>query len=209
MSGMLIVGITGRSGSGKTSVARHYLACGYPVADGDAISREIYLPGSPCLAALRKAFGDVVVQADGTLDRKQLGRIAFSSPQSNQRLVEITHPYIIEEFLRRARMAAEKGSKLFFADGAMIIGGPFERYCDKIVVVTAPQKAALARIRQRDGITDKEALLRLKAQPPQAVLTDAADYVIRNDADEAALRGRADTVLESLLKDAAMREEKL
>ncbi|MDL2327638.1 dephospho-CoA kinase, partial [Ruminococcaceae bacterium OttesenSCG-928-A11] len=102
---MLMVGITGRSGSGKSSVSGHYAALGHPVADGDAISRQVTGPGSPCLDELVAAFGPGILQPGGTLDRKALGELAFKSPENNQKLIDITHPHIIAELESRARAA--------------------------------------------------------------------------------------------------------
>lgn len=206
MSGMLTVGITGRSGSGKSSVAARYAALGHTVADGDAISREVCAPGTPCLAQLALAFGGGILRADGSLDRKKLGAMAFADERANQRLVDITHPYIIEAFLARGRQAREAGAKLFFADGAVIVGGPFEPYCDRLIVVTAPQGVSVERIMRRDKIDEAAAHRRLAAQLGEDVLVAAADYVIENDADEETLRRRADAVLERLLDEVSERE---
>lgn len=201
MNKMQIVGITGRSGSGKSSLAAYYASLGYPVADGDAISRQVCEPGSPCLAELVGAFGAEILAPDGSLLRKKLGEMAFATPEGNQRLISITHPYIVEEFLRRADLARQSGSQLFFADGAMIINGPFEAYCDKIILVVTQQRLSVSRIILRDNISKTAVYNRLHAQLPEEVLRAAADYIIENNGTQEQLWEKAKDVLRDLLSE--------
>lgn len=197
---MLKVGITGRSGSGKTMVASHYASLGYPIADGDAISRDIMLPGHPALEELAAVFGEDILAQDGSLKRQVLGSRAFAKPDGNQKLIDITHPHIINRMLELADIAAECGAPLFFMDGAMIVGYSLHPYCDKLIVVSAPQKDAINRIMKRDGIDEATAIKRLGAQTPQAALDAAADFVIENDTTPEALVKQADEVLQKLLE---------
>lgn len=199
---MLIVGITGRSGSGKSSVSSHYSQLGYTVADGDVISREVTEPGSPCLEELVQCFGGQIMNPDGTLNRKALGALAFANPESNQKLIDITHPYIIREFLRRAEAEKQKGAKLFFVDGAVIVGGPVEPLCDKLIVMVSESHLSVSRIILRDGISKTAAYNRLGAQQPEAALRAAADYVIENNGSLETLLKAADDVLADLLRAA-------
>lgn len=196
------MGITGRSGSGKSWVAAHYASQGYAVADGDALSRQVTQPGSPCLGALVQAFGPQILHADGSLDRKQLGALAFAEKEANQTLIDITHPAILDAFLQQVQAAQAAGATLFFLDGAMIVSGPTQPYCDKLVVLAVEDAVSIARIMQRDGISRQQAMQRLNAQPPQQVLCEAADYVIENNGTPADLRQKADEVLRQLLADA-------
>ncbi|MDL2293428.1 dephospho-CoA kinase [Ruminococcaceae bacterium OttesenSCG-928-D13] len=196
---MLMVGITGRSGSGKSSVSGHYAALGYTVADGDLISRQVTGPASPCLAELVEAFGSAILQADGTLNRRALGELAFKSPENNRKLVEITHPHILAEMRRRAEAARAAGERLFFVDGAMIVGGPVQPMCDKIVLVVSEARLSISRIILRDNISKIAAQQRLSAQLPEAELRQAADYIIENNGSLEQLGQQAEAVLAELL----------
>ncbi len=200
--GMIVVGVTGRSGSGKSTVARHYAALGYPVADGDAISRQVCGPGSPCLAELTAAFGRNILAGNGTLLRHKLGELAYASPDANRRLVEITHRYILPEVEHRRARAQAGGAALFFLDGAIIVGGPAQALCDKIIVVTAELRLSVSRVILRDGVPKTVAYRRLKAQLPEQDLCAAADYVIANNERQDALLRRADAVLAQLIVNA-------
>lgn len=203
---MLIVGITGRSGSGKSTLSRYYAGKGYLVVDGDALSREVTGPGSDCLRALVEAFGEGILDEAGALKRRELANIAFKTPEGTETLTYITHPYILQAFLERAEQARARGEKLVFIDGAVILGGPFEPYCDRLIVLVSEQRLAVSRIILRDGISKTAAQLRLAAQTPEDTLRRAADYVLENNAGEDALFLQADRVLVTLL-EAAENEE--
>ena len=196
---MRIVAITGRSGCGKSAVAGLYRRQGYTVEDADLVARQVLEPPSPCLAKLAAAFGPEVT-AGGRVDRPLLAKRAFASAESTRKLVGITHPEIVARLLAAAGEAQSRGEELFFVDGAVIVGAPFEKHCDAILLVSAPYAASLARIRRRDGLTWAAARARLAAQPPTLVLRAAAWAEIRNDGSEADLRRRALEVLEQLEK---------
>ncbi|NLW77892.1 MAG: dephospho-CoA kinase [Ruminococcaceae bacterium] len=205
---MLIIGVTGRSGSGKSTVTKHYAALGHPTMDGDAVSREVTGPGSACLEELVAAFGEEILNPDGTLHRKKLGQIAFSDPEKTKLLNNITHPHIHNETVRRQDEARAAGAPLFFVDGAAIIGGPYQARCDRIVLVVADQRLSISRIILRDGISKTAAAHRLSAQKPVEELIAASDYVIENNTSEEALLQKADAVLEKLLREAEEAEQR-
>lgn len=198
---MLKIGLTGRSGSGKTTVAKHYAKLGYPVADGDEISRQIMGRGSPAVAQLADAFGKDILDETGALNRRALGRQVYLSPTGNQTLIDITHPYIIRSMLKKAKEAETAGTPLFFMDGAMIVGYALERWCDRLIVVAADDSTALQRITLRDNVPQEDATARLAAQTPNAVLKKAADYWIENNGTLDMLIQKADEVLQLLLKE--------
>lgn len=201
----MIVAITGRSGSGKSSVAKYYSSLGYPVADGDKISREVTEPGSQCLKDLVAAFGEDILE-NGWLNRRKLGGIVFADSKANKKLVEITHPYILKSMLEKAEKAKNEGHSLFFVDGAVIVGAPFEEHCDRIIVVISDRRLSVSRIILRDGISKSAAHKRLEAQMPEQALIDAADFVIQNNTTEASLAKQADIILEKLLMEVGSTE---
>lgn len=196
---MKVIAITGRSGSGKSTVSAYYGSLGYPVLDADRTAREVTRPGGPCLAQLCDAFGSDILLPDGTLDRGCLAARAFATPEGTRRLTDITHPAIIRELLDGVAAAQSTGVPFVFVDGAVIVGEVFEQYCDAIIVVTAPVREAVSRIVLRDGISKQAARMRLAAQTPEDVLRAAADYIIANTGDGRHLRAAAQAVLERLL----------
>ena len=183
---MKVIAITGRSGSGKSTVSAYYGSLGYPVLDADRTAREVTRLGGPCLAQLCDAFGSDILLPDGTLDRGCLAARAFATPEGTRRLTDITHPAIIRELLDSVAAAQSTGVPFVFVDGA-------------IIVVTASEREAVSRIVLRDGISKQAARMRLAAQTPEDVLRAAADYIIANTGDGRHLRAAAQAVLERLL----------
>ena len=195
---MQIIGITGRSGCGKSTLTDSIRAAGFRCVDADQVAREVLLPGSPCIVQLQQEFGADIVDEAGQVRRRLLADRAFATPQGTARLTAITQPEIYHRLDLAMAEARQAGEKLFFVDGAVIVGAPFERCCHAIVLVTAPEEDCLRRICARDGLAPEEARARLAAQLPEERLRAAANEEIRNDSGEAALLLRAAAVLEHL-----------
>lgn len=195
---MKIIGITGRSGCGKSSATKFLAQQGYPCIDADLIAREVLLPGSPCLAALQAHFGEDILDETGALRRRLLADRAFATPEGTRTLTEITQPEIlrrIEESLARAKA---NDAKMAFVDGAVIVGTPFEARCDELVLITAPYERSVERICARDGIAPEMARRRLDAQTPLETLRAAATTEIVNDGTTQELETRIKAYLQSL-----------
>ena len=198
---MITLGITGRSGCGKSTVTSVFSAHGVPLADADQLSREILLPGSPLLPLLAERFGADILREDGSLDRRLLADRAFATPEGKQALDALTHPEIIRRIRLAKQAALDAGAPLFVLDGAVIVGTAAEAECDRLAVVTAPFETSVERIAKRDGISPEMAARRLNAQTPEAVLLEHADYVLRNDADLASLEAASAALCEQLLAE--------
>ena len=198
---MITLGITGRSGCGKSTVTAVFAAHGVPLADADRISREILLPGSPLLPVLAQRFGADILRTDGTLDRRLLADRAFATPEGKAALDAITHPEIVRRIRAAKQAARAAGASLFVLDGAVIVGTEAETECDRLAVVTAPFETSVARIAVRDGISPEMAARRLNAQMPEEQLLRRADYILRNDAERAALETAATQLCEALLQE--------
>lgn len=195
---MKIIGITGRSGCGKSSVTRFIAAQGYPCIDADAVAREVLEPGSPCIKQLQKVFGSDIVDGSGTVQRRLLADRAFATAEGTARLTDITHPEILHRIDLRLQQARDAGAALAFVDGAVIVGTPFADRCDLLVVVTAPYEESVARICSRDGIAPAMARRRLDAQTPEQTLLQYADFVLENNDTPERLLQRAQDLLHRL-----------
>lgn len=198
---MITVGITGRSGCGKSTVTACFAAQGVPVADADQISRQVLQPGSPVLQQLAARFGGDILSGEGVLDRRLLADRAFATPEGKADLDAITHPAIVRR-IEAARQAAQAaGSPLFVIDGAVLVGSVIDGIWDRLIVVTAPYEVSVARIVARDGIRPEMARRRLDAQLPEAALAARADIVLANDGTQEQLRRQAGALAARLLAE--------
>ena len=198
---MITLGLTGRSGCGKSTVTAVFAAHSVPLADADQISREILLPGSPLLPALAERFGGDILTADGTLNRRLLADRAFATPEGKAALDGLTHPEIVRRIRAAKQDALASGAPLFVLDGAVIVGTAAQAECDRLCVVTAPFETSVSRIMARDGISAEMAARRLNAQTPEETLTAQADYVLRNDTDLARLQAAAAQLCTRLMQE--------
>ena len=181
----MIFGITGGSGSGKTTVSSMLTELGAEIIDTDKIAREITAKGSECLKELTAAFGEKILLPTGELNRRYLARIAFADKEKTALLNSITHKYIKSETLRRIELS---DADLIGIDGAVIIGSVIESLCERIVYVTAPHDVRVSRITARDSLTNEEAESRLDAQPDDGFYIKHSDYIVNNGSDLDALK---------------------
>ena len=123
---MQIIGITGRSGCGKSTLTDSIRAAGFRCVDADQVAREVLLPGSPCIALLQQEFGADIVEPSGQVRRRLLADRAFATLQGTARLTAITLPEIYHRLDLAMAEARQAGEKLFFVDGAVIVGTPFQ-----------------------------------------------------------------------------------
>lgn len=198
---MKVIGITGRSGCGKSSATKFLAEQGYPCIDADLIAREVLLPGSPCIAQLQQQFGADIADETGHVRRRLLADRAFATPAGTQALTAITQPEILHRIGQRLEEARQGGAELAFVDGAVIVGTPFEARCDALVLITAPYETSVARICARDGIAPEMARRRLDAQTPLETLQAAAAYKVVNDGTAEQLADKMQTVLHQLRKE--------
>jgi len=179
---VLMVGLTGGIGSGKSTVARLLEAKGAWIVDADLVARQVVEPGTPALAALVERFGDAILAPDGTLDRPALGKVAFADEASRKDLEGITHPAINEEFLRRMQ-AAPEGS-IVVCDVPLLAESPAAqaRGYPVVIVVEAPRDLRLARLEER-GVPRADAEARMAAQATDEQRREIATHVIDNSTD--------------------------
>jgi len=195
--GLLIVGLVGRAGSGKSSVARALAASGARVLDADRIGHEVTDQDATVRAALTAEYGPAAYLDDGTLNRRLVAAAVFSSPAALEALNRLVHPRILHRLRDRlARWIAEGFRGTVVVDAALMLDWGFERDCDAVIAVVADEDAQVARLVASRGWSEADARRRLAAQRPDAAFADAADVVIRNDGDEAALVAAAASALE-------------
>ena len=183
------VGLTGGIASGKSLAANRLASLGAAVVDTDVISREQTAAGMPALAEIGRQFGPDLIRGDGTLDRARLREQVFSDPGARKRLEAILHPRIREAAWERAGRTA--GSYLVMVVPLLVETG-FTDGIDRVLVIDAPRKLQIARLRERDGFTRRQALAILASQANRRQRRAMADDVILNDGSRRRLVGKVD-----------------
>lgn len=174
-----VIGLTGQTGAGKTTVAEMLESEGYAIADTDKLARKA-VENSEVLSMLCKEFGEDILK-DGELDRRELARRAFASPEGVEALNAITHPEITRLAVELIHKAEESGAKAAVIDAALLFDSCMTALCEKTVSVVADEGVRLERIMKRDSISLEDAKLRINAQPTAEYYMEKADIVINNN----------------------------
>jgi len=188
------IGLTGSIACGKSTVSAYLRELGIPVVDADAISRALTAPGGNALPAVRAAFGDAVFDGD-ILNRRALGALVFSDPLQLKRLNAILHPMIISE-VRSQLESLDRKHPLVAGDVPLLFECGMEPLFDRIWVVSAPRAVQIARIVERDHLTEAEAAQRIDAQMPLGEKEIRADAVIDSDGPLEATRAQVRSLID-------------
>ena len=193
----VLLGITGPSGAGKGCVAKFFAQRGYAVIDADQVAREVVMPGQPVLAALADRFGGDIVKADGTLDRRLLAQRAFSSQEETKALNQIMHGEICRRMKALAENYKKSGQNCLF-DAPLLIEAGLTELCDRCIAVISSEDVRIARLMERDGISQQEIHNRLSRQQSDDYYTSQCDYTIVNNGDLKELEKQAEAIADSL-----------
>lgn len=197
---MLIIGLTGGMGSGKSEAARHLKTLGAVHVDADAISRSLTAPGGEALPAIREVFGDEVFYADGTLDRRALGAVVFSNIAARRALEGITHPRVQRISLEMADAAREAGEDAVLLDVPLLFETGMDALCDVTIVISADIEERIHRVMSRDGLTREEAEARFASQMSDEERCARATHVISNNNSMEKFKNELTSVYNQLLR---------
>ena len=189
---MMILGITGGTGCGKTTLLNCIQDQGGLVLDCDAIYHALLQTDAQMLDAINRRFPGVI--EGGTLNRKKLGAIVFADEAALADLNSITHTAVKQEVLRRL----EAAPKLAAIDAIGLFEGGLADLCDVTVAVTAPEEMRVQRLIQRDGISEDYARARIRAQHKESWFRERCDYVLVNDGKLDAFRAKCLAFLNTL-----------
>ena len=170
------IGLTGGIASGKSTVARKLEQLGAVTIDADVLARDVVALGTEGLKAVVARFGDSVLAADGSLDRRALARIIFADPQARADLNAIIHP-LVRERAAELEAAAPVGAVVVHVIPLLVETGQQDRF-DAVVVVDTTVEEQLRRLTRRDGLTQTEAEQRVAAQASREERLGAATHVI-------------------------------
>ena len=180
---MLKVGLTGGIACGKSHILREFHKLGVYTIDADELAHSAILPNTPAYQQILETFGKDILASDDVIDRKKLGQIVFSDEQTRQKLNKIVHPQVRQEEARlTSEFEAEENprSPIIMVDAALMVEtGSYGKY-DFIVVVYCHPKIQLRRLMSRAGLSEEEAMQRIRSQMPLLDKIRYADYIIEN-----------------------------
>jgi len=178
---MVVAGLTGGIATGKSTVAAIFEEAGARLIDADRIAREVVRNGSSAHRDIVAHFGMDVLLGDGEIDRKRLAAIIFNNPAAQRALEHIVHPQVKREVDRRVALIRRQApDALIILDIPLLFEAGMQRGLDAVIVVYAPEHLQLARLMARDGLTEPEALARIRAQMPIESKRALATRVIDN-----------------------------
>lgn len=189
---MILLGLTGGIGSGKSTVSAMLAARGAVVIDADAIVRELQAPGQPLLTELAAEFGDSIISTDGSLDRAALAAAAFGDKEKVAALNRIVHPAVGREMNRR--LEEQRGTdNVVVLDIPLLAENPRKGLCG-VIVVDVPVDTAVARLMEHRGFSEADARARVANQASRETRVAIADRVLDNSGDIAALEKQVNEV---------------
>ncbi|EWM53859.1 dephospho-CoA kinase [Ruminococcus flavefaciens] len=181
LNGVMVVGLTGQTGAGKSTVSKIFASNGFAVIDADQVARKIVEKGTKCLDEIADFFGQGVINEDGTLNRRALAGIVFSDRSKLEMLNTISYPYITGEILRQIRVHSMKGEKLILLDAPTLFESRADDFCEIIISVLADEDIREKRIISRDGLTSEQARKRMNSQLDEEFFRSHSDYIIHNN----------------------------
>ena len=181
LEGVFVVGLTGQTGAGKSTVSKVFADNGFAIIDADRIARIVVEKGTPCLDEISDFFGEEILREDGSLDRRALAAIVFSDKTKLETLNTIIYPYITGEILRQIRSHSEQGEKLILLDAPTLFESRADDFCEIIISVLADPEIRESRITVRDGLTQEEAQKRMNSQLDEEFFRSHSDYIISNN----------------------------
>ena len=197
---MLLIGVTGGIACGKTEVCKVFQKRGATVLSGDQIGKEVVEKNKKVLKELVQTFGENILKQDGTLNRRKLGKIAFATKKSRDKLNRIIHPYLLRGLRKRIESLRKKDKEaVVVVDAALIVEWGWEKELDWLIFVESKRKDKIKRLQKQKSYSKKEALDRIRSQLPEIAKKRLADFVIRNDKGLAELRIKANRVWKHII----------
>ena len=196
MDKKIIIGLTGQSGAGKSTVAKIFAQHKFCVIDADRVAKEITSKKSTALL-LADHFGTDILNEDDYLNRKALADIVFSDREQLQKLNSIMFPKICKQI---REIIDENDDKNVIIDAPQLFESGLNEICDIVISVIAPIEILVQRIMRRDGISEQEATLRLASQHTKEFFIGLSDYIIHSDNALGSLKQQVYDIIYNLLK---------
>ena len=178
---MKVIGLTGGIGSGKSEVSQYLQELGAVLIDADRVGHEAYQPNTDTWRELVAAFGEQIRAPDNSIDRKKLGGVVFSNPESLARLNQIVHPRMYEMMKAQIDEYRRQGVEVVVLEAAILLEAGWNQLVDEVWITVAPESMVVERTRERTGLPEVQILARIRSQMSPEERAKHADVVINND----------------------------
>ncbi|MDA0987705.1 MAG: dephospho-CoA kinase [Chloroflexi bacterium] len=196
---MVVIGLAGGIGTGKSAVSRILEELGAVVLDADKFGHEVYLPNTDGLREVVAAFGEDVLLPSGEVDRRALGGKVFGNPEAMGKLNSIAWPRIRQKLMDGIEEQRSAGTQVVVLDAAVLIEAGWTDAADEVWVVTAPETDVVQRIQARNNITEEQVRARMSSQMSTGERVKHADVIVENNGDLEGLRRKVETLWEDRL----------
>lgn len=176
-----IIGLTGPIGSGKSYIARLFKKCGIKTIDADRVYHLLTNKSTKLTEDISAAFGDSVINPDGSLNRPALATIVFGDSEKLKRLNEITHSVVIDTILKKCNACFKRGIYTVLVEVPLMFESGFDKHCTEVICVVASEQTRLKRIMKRDSLTEEQAKNRMKNQKNNDFYIEKSDKVVYNE----------------------------
>lgn len=187
---MLVIGVTGNFGTGKSAVCEILAGLGATVINADELGHELLQPGSQTYRELVAAFGDGILMASKEIDRKKLAAAAFQDNKTQAKLNNIMHPVIYRLVERTIEQYRKRGDKVVVLEAALLIEAGWKPLANQVWVTVAPEAVIVERLKSQRGFQEEQILARLRTQMPSADKVKHAGVVINTDCSREELRAK-------------------
>jgi len=195
---MKIIGLTGGTGSGKSTVSKFLAHLGAVVIDADKVGHEVFKPGTKAWQEVVDAFGQGIISADGTIDRRKLGEIVFSNPDARAKLNQVMHPLIYEQVKSRIEEYGRKGVAIIIVEAPLLLEVGWKSLVDEVWVTSASEATVIKRLKEQKGLSEAQSLARIRAQLTDEERIRQADVVIDTDCALDELKERVEALWRKL-----------
>ena len=198
---MLVIGLTGGIGTGKSEAARYLVSLGAKLIDADVVGHEAYRPHAEAWRRVVEAFGEGILGPDNEIDRRALGAIVFSDPDQLARLNGIMHPLMAAMVQERIDGFKDGGADAVVVEAALLFEAGWDSLVQEVWVTDSPVDVVVDRLAQRNGMSEEEARRRISSQMSREERLERADFVIDNSKDVDSMREAIDELWATRVKE--------
>ena len=195
---MLVIGLTGNIGTGKTTVSGILAQLGAATIDADKLGHELLQPGSQAYQEVVAAFGESILNRNREIDRHKLGQLVFNDPAALARLNQMMHPKMYEITRETIEQCRKQGVKVAVVEVILLIEAGWTSLVDQVWVTVAPEAVIVERIKAERGLDEAQILARLRSQMPSKEKMKHADVVIDTDCPLAELKAKVSELWQNL-----------